>query len=98
MLILVEGRAQVELALETEEESHTVSIMCSGRLIGELAFVDHQPRSASVFALGEVKYWKMSYANFLSLQQENAWIAHRLMQGIASEISTKLRISDRMIG
>ena len=98
MLILVEGRARVELALETEEESHTVSIMCSGRLIGELAFVDHQPRSASVFALGEVKYWKMSYANFLSLQQENAWIAHRLMQGIASEISTKLRISDRMIG
>ena len=98
MLILVEGRARVELALETEEESHTVSIMCLGRLIGELAFVDHQPRSASVFALGEVKYWKMSYADFLNLQQENAWIAHRLMQGIASEISTKLRISDRMIG
>ena len=54
--------------------------------------------ATNVFALGEVKYWKMSYANFLSLQQENAWIAHRLMQGIASEISTKWRISDCMIG
>ena len=48
-------------------------------------------------ALGEVKYRKMSYADFLNLQQENAWIAHRLMQGIASEISTKWRISDCMI-
>lgn len=97
LLIIVQGRTRVELALSPEEARHIVSIMCSGRLIGELAFVDHKPRSASVFALGKVAYWQMVYSDFLNLQQEDSWTAHQLMQGIANEISTKLRISDRMI-
>ena len=97
LIILVRGRVRVELRSNLEEKPRTVSYLCSGRLIGEFAFVDHAPRSASVITECEVAYWQMNYPDFLKLQQEDYWAAHQLMQGIAKEISTKLRISDQMI-
>ena len=97
LIILVRGRVRVELRSNLDEKPRTVSYLCSGRLIGEFAFVDHAPRSASVIAECEVAYWQMNYPDFLKLQQEDYWAAHQLMQGIAKEISTKLRISDQMI-
>ena len=97
LIILVRGRVRVELRSNLDEKPRTVSYLCSGRLIGEFAFVDHAPRSASVITECEVAYWQMNYPDFLKLQQEDYWAAHQLMQGIAKEISTKLRISDQMI-
>ncbi|MCS5613225.1 MAG: STAS domain-containing protein, partial [Candidatus Poribacteria bacterium] len=97
LIILVRGRVRVELRSNLDEKPRTVSYLCSGRLIGEFAFVDHAPRSASVITECEVAYWQMNYPDFLKLQQEDYWAAHQLMQGIAKEISTKLRISDQTI-
>ena len=97
LFVIVQGRVWVELASSPQETSQTVSIICSGRLLGELAFVDHRARSASAYAEGEVAYWRIDYPDFEKLQEESPLIAHKLMQGIANEISMKLRISDRLI-
>ena len=62
------------------------------QLIGEMALVDHGPRSATVKAVQDPTYVQViKHDEFEALCQRNTQIGYRVMQNLAVDLSFKLR-------
>jgi glutaminase len=65
---------------------------CSGGMtFGEMALLDHKPRSASVRADGAVEYFFLPLEEFEVLRRDRPDIALRLLENLSRSLSDKLR-------
>jgi len=64
---------------------------------GEIALLDNEPRSANVVAVGEVTLFRLTYDNFLDLQEKKPNVANKLILNMALNLSTRLRLSTEEI-
>ncbi len=90
LYFLLRGSASVT----TEPEpGRTIRLStCSTMMtFGEMALLDHKPRSASIRADGEVEYLFLSLAAFERLRDDRPDIALRLLENLARGLSDKLR-------
>ena len=92
LLVLLSGRAQVQGLFEQE-----VNTVEAGSVLGEVAFLDGQPRSATVLSIGDSRCAFFNSALLQKLQAEHPDVAAIMLQNLALSLATKLRSTMRMI-
>lgn len=97
MGLLVRGRIQIRK--ETGDAHDTVvSIEGRGRLIGEMALIDGEPRSATCEVTEQATLLLLTRDNFTRLAEEHPQLAYKLLLRISKLISRRLRLtSGRLI-
>lgn len=82
---LVQGRLEVLKIVQGQYIQ--VSVIEAGELVGELAFLDQKPRSATVKAITECQLVKLEYKEF----QEMLAAQPKWMKKILLTLTTRLR-------
>jgi CRP-like cAMP-binding protein len=90
LFIVSEGL--LEVSVIERDVSRVVINLGAGQLIGEMALVDHGPRSATVTAVQDQTFVQViKHDEFEALCQRNTQIGYRVMQNLAVDLSFKLR-------
>jgi CRP/FNR family transcriptional regulator, cyclic AMP receptor protein len=91
LYVIVNG--QVEIRFDQPEGGSRAGLyMGAGQLVGEMALLDHGPRSATVAAVGgEAAFIRIGSADFMQLCQQDTAIGFTLMRNLAMDLSFKLR-------
>lgn len=90
MAFIVSG--QVDIIKESQESGETVVITLHPRThLGEMAFVDGEPRSATARARGEVALLVLSKEHFHAILEDHPGIGVKMLMKIASLLSRRLR-------
>lgn len=91
---IMKGRTHI--FLESHGSRQRISTLCRGTTVGEMALIEKRPRSADVFASEEVVCLQLTTKELNEITQENSIVALKILKGIAKELSTRLRISNRI--
>ncbi len=78
--VIVEGTAEVR------RNDKKIATLGAGTCVGELALLDHGPRTATVTATSELQVLVLGAREFASLLDEVPAIAHKVLKGMASRI------------
>lgn len=89
--LIVKGEVEV-IKKDSEGESHRVSTLGSGDIVGEMALIDNSPRSASVRTLKDSTFLDIHLAKLLCLAEQKEAYA-QLIFNISKELATRLRKS-----
>ena len=89
MLILVSGRLSV--AKGGEDGHHLLSYEGKGRIVGEMALLDRERRSATCVADSDCEFLLLAHEGLERLATEHASLAYRLMFCMARLLSRRLR-------
>ena len=90
MFIVSEGL--VEVSVSEGDMRRVVVNLGTGQLIGEMALVDHGPRSATVRSVHDPTFVQViSHDEFEALCQRNTKIGYYVMLNLAADLSFKLR-------
>ena len=89
MLILIEGR--VSILKSGENGRHLLSCEGRGRIIGEMALLDRERRSATCIADGPCELLSLSQESLERLGVEHPGVAYRFMFHLARLLSRRLR-------
>jgi CRP-like cAMP-binding protein len=82
----------LEVSVMERDVPRVVINLGAGQLIGEMALVDHGPRSATVTAVQDPTFVQViQHDEFEALCQQNTQIGYRVMQNLAVDLSFKLR-------
>jgi CRP-like cAMP-binding protein len=92
LYVLLEGRASIEGSFEQE-----ISIAETGSVLGELSFLDHKPRSATVRSLGPSRYAVLSQELLNQLRADHPDVLAVVLLNISISLCGKLRSTLRML-
>jgi CRP/FNR family transcriptional regulator, cyclic AMP receptor protein len=84
MFIIVEGRVRVHV------QGKQVGILGSGSIIGELAALDPEPRSASVTAINDTFLFELDGDALRDLMSERAGVAQELIHILCQRVRSSL--------
>lgn len=87
------GRVDVLLPLEGGKVHH-LATFCQGDFFGEMAFLDHAPRSADVRAAIATELHALSRKHFDALVKSNPAIGVQIFEKLAVAVSQRLRTAD----
>jgi CRP-like cAMP-binding protein len=89
----VVGDGQVEIRVADGSGSQRAALyLGQGQIFGEMALLDHGPRSASVIAIQDnTSVYAISSAAFMNLCQTDTAIGFIMMRNLAMDLSFKLR-------
>ena len=90
-LYLVRGGAVRIILPVTEQASHHLASFGRGDFFGEMAFLDHQPRSADAVAVRDTDLYLLPRAAFDALAAEHRHAAMNLIEGLAHALALRLR-------
>ncbi|HKZ54239.1 MAG TPA: cyclic nucleotide-binding domain-containing protein [Anaerolineales bacterium] len=93
LFVVTEGLVEVLLGgPQAERKPRAVVNLGQGQIIGEMALVDHGPRSATVRALTDPTLVQaVSIEDFEGLFEDNHHLGFIIMRNMASDLSFKLR-------
>ncbi|MDD2721534.1 MAG: cyclic nucleotide-binding domain-containing protein [Gallionella sp.] len=90
MCLVLQGRVEV-----SKEDAHhdfkTVAVVAAGRSLGEMAMVDHEPRSATARVTEEALLAVLTQQGFSALTRDKPALAVQLLLKVAQLISQRLR-------
>ena len=95
MMILISGRILVSKS--GDSGPHLLSYEGPGRVIGEMALLDHETRSATCIADNECEVAILSNAALNRMVQEAPALAYHLMFSLAKLLSRRLRRTSGML-
>lgn len=95
MLILLEGKMQVSKS--GDGGLHLLSFEGKGRVLGEMALIDHETRSATCVAAVDCEMVSLSADNLEKLVAEHPRIAYKLMFVLARLLSRRLRRTSALL-
>ncbi|BAO27867.1 cyclic nucleotide-binding domain-containing protein [Sulfuritalea hydrogenivorans] len=95
MLILVDGRLSIFKG--GESGNHLLSHEGRGRMVGEMALLDHERRSASCMADTDCTVLILSADEMARMAAENPLLAYRFMFRLARLLSRRLRKTSGML-
>jgi len=99
MFVIQSG--QVEIFQNKNKREVRLATLKSGDFFGEMAIFDHEVRSASVRALGEVRVLTVDKKNFLKRVHEDPSLAYHIVQTMSQRIrhldaqNTRIKAADR---
>ncbi|MGE0876943.1 MAG: SLC26A/SulP transporter family protein, partial [Burkholderiales bacterium] len=93
LFLIRRGRVHVLLPLAGGKHHH-LATLCQGDYFGEMAFLDHEPRSADVVAATAVDLYALSRDRFDALARGNPVLGSKVFEWIAYAISQRLRAAD----
>lgn len=88
---------QLEVSKHTGADDVVLGLVGPGECIGEMSFIDMQPRSATVRALQPTTLWVWSYQSIHERYCADQKCAMLLVMNIARELSRRLRRADDVI-
>jgi CRP/FNR family transcriptional regulator, cyclic AMP receptor protein len=89
MLILIEGRVSILKA--GEHGRHLLSYEGRGRIVGDMALIDRELRSATCVAETECEFLSLNHEGLDRLAVEHPGLAYRFMFCLARLLSRRLR-------
>ena len=89
LFVITEGEAMV--SIPTQHGIARLDAFSAGTTFGEVAFMDHSPRSANVTALARVECRLLTRAAFTQLESDAPAIKIRLMENIALGLTSTVR-------
>lgn len=89
MMILTQGR--VNIYKNTDEGEQLLACEVPGRVIGEMALLDHERRSATCIADIDCEMLTFTQTNLKRLANDNPAVAYHFMYSLAGLISRRLR-------
>lgn len=90
LFILVEGRVQVKVALGKRDEA-TLHTILPGKLFGEFAFIDEEPRSASAFVIQDSRVFRITRSSMIELFEKNNRIGYIVMKQMSFILARRIR-------
>jgi CRP-like cAMP-binding protein len=90
LYILTEGRVQIIGALG-KTDSATIHTILPGKLFGEFAFIDGQPRSASAVAIQKCTVFKIPSGSLYDLFEQNTRMGYVTMRNLAQILARRIR-------
>jgi CRP/FNR family cyclic AMP-dependent transcriptional regulator len=97
MALLVEGEVIVERITVSRTEPVTIRVLEPGSLIGEMALIDHEPRSASCTASTDAWCAVLTREAVEQMIVEQPTIAARFLLGLSANIAERLRDTNRQL-
>jgi CRP-like cAMP-binding protein len=91
MYIVIDGSLEVTKHDKEHDLTHIIGVLHHGDTIGEVSFLDQEPRSATVRATKLVKLKKIPFAALEELSEKDAHLYHSLIHHLSQNISRKLR-------
>jgi CRP-like cAMP-binding protein len=76
LYLVAQGRVAVRVAVDGDERE--VAQMGAGEVFGEMSLLTGEPRSASVFAQGDVECWRLDREVFSAVLQRRPEVAHEI--------------------
>lgn len=96
MYLIVEGSVNV-VKEDLSNREKVLSVITKGKVIGEMALIDGQPRSAKVVASDDVTMLVLSRDNLDRLIEDIPKLAAKLLLKLGSLISNKLRMTSGLL-
>lgn len=93
LFLVRSGRVSALLPLGAGKRHH-VATFCRGDFFGEMAFIDHEPRSANVEAATPAELFLLSRARFDALVARDPALGGVIFERLAVAISKRLRSAD----
>ena len=90
LYLIRRGRVRALLPLGTNRYHH-VATFCRGDFFGEMAFIDHEPRSATVEAVTPTDLYLLSRSRFDAICHTHPALAGVVFERLAVAISMRLR-------
>jgi glutaminase len=90
LLIILQGKASICLDLPSGQ-SYRVTTCTPGMTFGEMALLDHSPRSATVRADTDIVALALSVEDFAALSRTDTGIYSKLLTNIARHLASRLR-------
>lgn len=87
LFVVIEGEVRVH------SDNKTITLLGSGKTVGELALLDPEPRSASVTAMEDTLLFRIDREPFAELMADRHEIAH----GVIRALTRRLREQGRII-
>jgi CRP/FNR family cyclic AMP-dependent transcriptional regulator len=84
MYVIQEGR--VEVLVDQGSKQVQLGIREAGHVLGEMAIFEHQPRSATVRALGQARVLTLDKESFLRRIHEDPSLAYHIMQTMSHRV------------
>jgi SulP family sulfate permease len=97
LFFVATGTTTVRVSVAGKDRQVRLASYSRGTVFGEMALLDHQPRSATVVADDDVICYVLGEDAFDALIAERPLIAVRLLANLARELSLRLRHTTRMI-
>lgn len=90
MCLVLQGKVEVSKE-DAHHDSKTVAVVAAGRSLGEMAMVDHEPRSATARVTEEALLAVLTQQGFAALTRDKPTLAVQLLLKVAQLISQRLR-------
>jgi CRP-like cAMP-binding protein len=97
MALLVDGEVVVERITVSRTEPVTIRVLGPGSLIGEMALIDHEPRSASCTASTDAWCAVLTRESVEEMIAKEPAIAARFLLGVSANIAERLRDTNRQL-
>ncbi len=97
MLLVIDGDATVESLPSPTSESLVVTVLGPGSLIGEMALIDGEQRSATCKASTDLAVGVLSREALARMIEEQPGVAARLLLAISKRLSDHLREANRKL-
>ncbi|MCJ7830683.1 MAG: cyclic nucleotide-binding domain-containing protein, partial [Desulfobacterales bacterium] len=91
LLLLTRGAVSVKLHLPNSDRPRRLFTFGAGAMLGEMALLDGNPRSADVWAEADSELYRLPHKAFNALCRENPRIAAKLLRNIGRVLSHRLR-------
>jgi CRP-like cAMP-binding protein len=91
VLLLLDGEVSVDVGASGRPDRVAISVLGPGVLIGEMAFLDGAPRSASCTAITTVQAAGMSHAGLELMAKEQPSVAFKFLAYMARHTIGRLR-------
>lgn len=91
---IVSGRARVTLSLGGKRYKQ-LGTLCPGTVFGEMSIIDHQPRSADVYAENTLVCYRLLWSDMQGIQQQHPALAFHILTGLSKELSNRIRSSNQ---
>jgi len=93
LFLIRAGAVRIVLPLNDRQSIH-LSTFGRGNFFGEMAFLDGAARSANAVAHSDVELFVLSRRNFDKLAFEHKMVAIKLLEGLASTLTARLRYAN----
>lgn len=82
--------AVIEGSVEIRRGDRVLERVEKGGVFGEMALIDHEPRSAAAFAVGTTRLVRIGERRFLTLVQQTPFFALQVMQVLTRRLRRDL--------
>lgn len=97
LYILIEGEVSIQLEAITPHFDVAISKIPRGQILGELALIDNEPRSARATCVMDCKCIVISGAALRGIFDMNPVLGYKVMTNLAKTISARIRKTNRRL-